>query len=316
MPLSTTRSSSPRASQAQTKKRSLLWREGLLCASASEMAESFEPRLASDASQKKVLLCSLDEVGRGCIAGPVVTCASFWTFGFEMPSTSLARSQDLLIPLLSDSKKLSPKQREHVSDLFLSHWKLSVFPSVFSEDLPFSGIKPWPKSHLKSWAEPENGSKSHNAQGGLALHSASLGYCSAPEIDRANIWGAVQWSFNRALLEGLRSHQMLSEAWENPKVSVILLMDGNLAIGLHQKLFRNGPLIQWVAKGGDGLFPSIGLSSILAKTHRDSHVTELGKIFPGYGFEGHKGYGTPAHFSQLRQLPLTPEHRRSFLKNL
>ena len=63
---------------------------------------------------------------------------------------------------------------------------------------------------------------------------------------------------------------------------------------------------------GDGLLPSIGAASILAKVARDRLMCELDRTFPGYGFAGHKGYPTRAHIEALRRLGPCPEHRRSF----
>ena len=45
-------------------------------------------------------------------------------------------------------------------------------------------------------------------------------------------------------------------------------------------------------------------------------LCELDAQYPGYGFAKHKGYGTAAHYEAILRLGLTPEHRRSFLKNL
>lgn len=40
------------------------------------------------------------------------------------------------------------------------------------------------------------------------------------------------------------------------------------------------------------------------------------KLYPGYGFSAHKGYGTKAHYAAITQLGPTPLHRMSFLKKL
>ena len=45
-------------------------------------------------------------------------------------------------------------------------------------------------------------------------------------------------------------------------------------------------------------------------------MEEYGNVFPGYGFEKHKGYGTAAHMEAIRQLGPCPIHRRTFLKNI
>ena len=40
------------------------------------------------------------------------------------------------------------------------------------------------------------------------------------------------------------------------------------------------------------------------------------EVYPMYGFEKHKGYGTAAHVNAIKQYGLCPLHRRSFVKNI
>jgi ribonuclease HII len=63
---------------------------------------------------------------------------------------------------------------------------------------------------------------------------------------------------------------------------------------------------------GDARSVSIAAASILAKTHRDSHMDDCDAIYSGYGLAQHKGYGTPEHLEALRRLGPTPLHRYSF----
>ena len=63
---------------------------------------------------------------------------------------------------------------------------------------------------------------------------------------------------------------------------------------------------------GDAIIASIAAASIVAKVTRDRLMTRLGLLYPGYGFENHKGYSVPAHFSALARLGPTIHHRRSF----
>ena len=63
---------------------------------------------------------------------------------------------------------------------------------------------------------------------------------------------------------------------------------------------------------GDAIIASIAAASIVAKVTRDRLMTRLGLIYPGYGFEQHKGYSVPEHFSALARLGPTVHHRRSF----
>jgi ribonuclease HII len=65
-------------------------------------------------------------------------------------------------------------------------------------------------------------------------------------------------------------------------------------------------------KYGDSLCFSIACASIVAKVTRDRMVTEMDKEFPGYGFAGHKGYGTEEHIKCLKEKGPCKLHRRSF----
>lgn len=63
---------------------------------------------------------------------------------------------------------------------------------------------------------------------------------------------------------------------------------------------------------GDALSASIAAASIVAKTHRDRICGELASRYPVYGFERHKGYGTPEHWEALRRYGPCPEHRLTY----
>lgn len=65
---------------------------------------------------------------------------------------------------------------------------------------------------------------------------------------------------------------------------------------------------------GDANSNSIAAASVLAKVTRDRIMAEYDEVYPGYGFAGHKGYGTAAHYKAIRELGMCPIHRRSFLK--
>ena len=65
---------------------------------------------------------------------------------------------------------------------------------------------------------------------------------------------------------------------------------------------------------GDALSISIAAASIIAKVTRDRMMREYDKVYPEYGFEKHKGYGTKAHVEAIKTNGLTPIHRKSFTK--
>jgi ribonuclease HII len=95
---------------------------------------------------------------------------------------------------------------------------------------------------------------------------------------------------------------------ENPEESLVLL-DGGLKAPRHFKLQKT--IIR-----GDAKEKVIALASICAKVLRDRKMKMLGKKYPAYGFEIHKGYGTRAHYKAIEKEGLHELHRRSFCKGL
>lgn len=83
-----------------------------------------------------------------------------------------------------------------------------------------------------------------------------------------------------------------------------LLIDGITPI--------NTTISQKTVKKGDSLSLSIAAASIIAKVTRDRLMTEMDRLYPGYGFAGHKGYGSALHLEAIRKLGPSPIHRLSF----
>lgn len=67
---------------------------------------------------------------------------------------------------------------------------------------------------------------------------------------------------------------------------------------------------------GDAKIPAVSAASILAKTYRDEHMAALAEKYPGYGWEHNMAYPTREHYAAIAAHGITPEHRKSFLKNL
>jgi ribonuclease HII len=67
----------------------------------------------------------------------------------------------------------------------------------------------------------------------------------------------------------------------------------------------------------DATIPEVSAASILAKVTRDREMVELALLYPHYGFDGHKGYGTASHVEALRLYGQCEIHRKTFkLKSL
>lgn len=67
---------------------------------------------------------------------------------------------------------------------------------------------------------------------------------------------------------------------------------------------------------GDAKSYSIAAASIIAKVTRDRIMREWDNLYPMYGFEKHKGYGTKMHIDAIKEYGICPLHRLSFVKNI
>jgi ribonuclease HII len=123
--------------------------------------------------------------------------------------------------------------------------------------------------------------------------SAEVAVALAPpaRIDRDNILRASLWALARAVAA-------------LPVKPRLVFVDGRDRIDA-------GCDCQAVISG-DAIIASIAAASIVAKVTRDRLMIRLGLIYPGYGFEHHKGYSVPEHFAALARLGPTIHHRRSF----
>lgn len=125
----------------------------------------------------------------------------------------------------------------------------------------------------------------------LAAAEVGVGIADVGRIDRDNILNATMW----AMAEAVRAL---------PRRPGFALVDGNRAPFLTCE-------VRTIVKG-DARCLSIAAASIVAKVTRDRLMIALARVLPGYGFERHKGYGTPEHAAALGRLGVTAEHRRSF----
>lgn len=132
----------------------------------------------------------------------------------------------------------------------------------------------------------------------IAAHALAVGIgrAEADEIDRINILEATREAMRRAIAIAIRR---LGGA------PVALLVDGHLPVPGY-------PGEQWPLVKGDGRSFNIAAASVIAKVVRDRLMQTHDRRHPGYGFAGHKGYGTRAHRAALARLGPCAIHRRSF----
>lgn len=132
------------------------------------------------------------------------------------------------------------------------------------------------------------------------ITAKAVSYCiataSVQEIEEMNILQASLLAMRRAV-EGLSVRPDFA------------LVDGN-----QDPQFPDVPCQAII--GGDAKSASVAAASILAKVARDRYMEELGRTYPQYQFDRHKGYGTKLHYEMLAENGISPVHRRTFLKKL
>ncbi len=188
----------------------------------------------------ETLICGVDEVGRGCLSGPLISVAA------------LFKTWDTKCPGINDSKKLSPKKRSKVFKDILHSTELVDF---------------------------------------------GIGEVSVEEINQMGIDAANTFAFDRAV-------KALST---RPN---FLVVDGVKGV---PGWYQNEMLVEPKA---DGTYAVVGAASILAKVIRDSLMDELHLIYPVYGWNSNKGYGSQEHITALKTYGPTPHHRTLFIRDI
>lgn len=125
--------------------------------------------------------------------------------------------------------------------------------------------------------------------------AAGVGIVSQERIDEVNILNAT--------------YEAMREAINNLGIIPDILL--NDAVTIPDMPMRQVPIVK-----GDAKSSSIAAASILAKVTRDHMMEAYDRMYPGYGFAAHKGYGTKEHMQAVREKGPCEIHRRSFLKFL
>lgn len=117
-----------------------------------------------------------------------------------------------------------------------------------------------------------------------------LGWVEPDEIDLLGLSAATTLAIRRAIEDG-------------PVADIII--DGKIN-------YLSDNLRARCEVKGDLNHPCVSAASILAKVERDKYMVEQAKSFPGYGFERNVGYGTAGQITALKNLGITPLHRKSY----
>lgn len=243
--------------------------------------------------KKYKFVCGIDEVGRGCFAGPVFAAAVV----FDKSKIGIMNNELRIRNIkINDSKKLTSKQRE----------KASV----------------WIKKNALSWGV---GSASVSQINKVGIKKATeVAFREAiSEVQKILVRPAVVRYQDTTILS--KDSSLNISISEYP--SIFLLIDAFYVpyvrgLNMPRKNARTSPALQDLRARqlaiikGDSKVISIAAASILAKVERDKHMTTLSKNpnYKKYGWEENKGYGTLKHRSAIKKYGITKLHRIKFVE--
>lgn len=128
----------------------------------------------------------------------------------------------------------------------------------------------------------------------LAIHAHALavgvGHVAATEIDACGLASALRTAMHAAIaqLAMFPDH---------------VIVDG-VPLGIHTS--------ETAVVKGDAKVAAVAAASIVAKVARDALMREAAALYPGYGLDVNKGYGTAEHIAAVAELGPCPLHRRTF----
>lgn len=115
------------------------------------------------------------------------------------------------------------------------------------------------------------------------------------EIDRINILNATK----KGLTDSLKQLEV------KPNIIIVDALNKIDTLGIpYESIIK-----------GDAKAYSIAAASILAKVTRDRIMRQWDEVYPIYGFEKNKGYGTKEHIDAIKKYGLCSIHRTTFTKN-
>ena len=231
-----------------------------------------------------------DEVGRGCLAGPVVAAAVVLPYDAAGDKLKVHK----VYKVIKDSKLLTPRKREELSAIIKSiavAWSIGeVSPDVVDEI------------------------NVHNASL-LAMKKAvdGLAFASIPEFF------AADGNHKRKKYPGSRTQQTSVNRISGSRLSAALVRDGTRGMFLFvdgKFKIPNLDISQEAIVDGDNKVLSIAAASIIAKVYRDNLMRNLHQQYPIYNLAQHKGYATEHHRAMVLKHGLSSIHRKTFCASL
>ena len=223
------------------------------------------------------VLCGVDEVGLGPLAGPLIACA------IAMDKKAIADAKRIHIGRykINDSKQVPRDIREKLFKRILG---ASLAVGIGIVDVPeLNRIKNIRKSgYLARYRAVRNLGRSNNYHCHIYWHP-----------------------LDQNLEYAMKFHVLYT-----PVVPHYIMVDG--PFGMPE--IKDVPVKSII--GGDGKSLSIAAASIVAKVYRDDIMLKLHDLYPYYGWNTNMGYGTKYHFNAIKKYGISPVHRKHFVKDI
>jgi ribonuclease HII len=266
--------------------------------------------------EKYVRVIGADEVGAGPWAGNVVAAAA------------CIRTNETISFLktwgLRDSKKMTHHLRGSVTYWMLQHPSEVALSIMAFSATEIDHVKNIKKSRLEAISRAALALRNHLEHEDLHPHWLLDSTClvASPEWDQhhlprrwpqeiASAWNAHVSTSDRGVVGHPHLLLMMFDFIGPIRMDYHIRVDGpDIPIGLSSVRSYYDTIV--AIPKGDDKEPAISAASVHAKVLRDHYMEEQAQIYPGYGFETNRGYGTDEHKKGLEEKGPTPIHRMHF----
>ena len=250
----------------------------------------------------------MDEVGRGPIAGPVV-------------SACVCMKADSEILGIDDSKKVTKAGRIKLFDKIIEDVRAIGIGIVPHNIIDRINILNATKLAMRAALYDMLSVKRAVGSSGIILSYESLVHTlSSFELDALFLANASSLSHEKFTLSSIilnteQTHDDRNRDDGNSakcsdgvinKDEITLLVDA-------VKLDDVGTPVHSIIRGDEKSY-SIAASSIVAKVIRDEMMKKADEMYPGYDFKSNKGYGTKRHYEGIKLYGISDIHRKTFVK--
>lgn len=303
-------------------------------------------------ARQQDLVIGVDEVGRGCLAGPLVVAASSRSediSGINIyflaedgqsilvypnpPSPSERQGSDFLEA--SDEPPAHPENKSAALGSLASPGPLtktsasapSAASKTLSNPLDIQTLRSFSADWLESYLSEDTKEKPRTKGKPISLEHIEDSKKLSPQ-QRQKLSSLILKHFSISLVvippTLIDRVNILQATLLGMEQAVLRLRDRMLPIRqkhdvTRSQAFIDGPHVpksiqawSWPVIDGDALVTEISAASIVAKVFRDDWMKQLDTVYPGYSWASHKGYGTSSHLNALKLLGPTPMHRMSF----